>query len=158
MIDYTEIKNFEEQIYPGRIYRYQIGLQIPLANIENLEKMLVYFDQRLRLKLDLESLRLEKIRILEGEPSEIFIFFSLNRSEARSIWSVWKLIDVALAPIGKAKIESVFAQAPQLPVNLGQPETGLLQQIKSFLDSYGILLELILLSVIIAILLSEKKE
>ncbi|MBA7491444.1 hypothetical protein ES702_01990 [subsurface metagenome] len=158
MINYTEIANYEEQILPRRIYRYQIGLQIPLANIENLEKMLEYFGQRLRQKLDLQSLRVEKVIVSEAEQSELLIYFSLNQSEARSIWTAWGIIDQELAPIGKAKLLSAYVQAPQLPVELGQPEANLVELVKTFLDQWGTLIELVLLIVIIAILLSEKKE
>ena len=157
MINYTEVKNFEEQIRPGKVYRYEIAIEIPLTNIENLDRMIDYFSGRLRQKLDLQSLRTEKIRILEGEPSEIFIYFSLNGSETRSLWTVWKKIDAELVPIGTSKLLSVFTQAFELPANIGQPE-GLLAQIKQFFDDYGVLLELVLLIVIICILLSEKQE
>lgn len=158
MLNYTEVQNFEEQIHPGRIYRYQIGIEIPLANIENLEKMLEYFDQRLRQKLDIQSLRIEKIIISEAEQSEILIYFSLNQSEARSVWTAWNIIDQELAPIGKAKLLSAYSQASQLPAELGQAETGLIAEIKRFLGEWGVLLELVFLVIIIAILLSEKKD
>ncbi len=157
MINYTDIENYEEQIHPGRIYRYQIGLEIPLANIQNLDKMLEYFDQRLRQKLDIQSLRIEKIIISEAEQSEILIYFSLNQSEARSVWTAWGVVDQQLSPIGKAKLISAYVQAPQLPAELGQAEPRLIEQVKKFLEQWGVLIELILLVIIIIILL-EKNE
>lgn len=156
MINYTEIENFEEQIQPGRIYRYQVGIEVPLPNLSVLDKMLEYLDQRMRQKLDLQSLRIEKIRILEGEPSEIFIYFSVNRSEARSVWTTWKVIEQELAPIGKvAKLLSAYSQAPQLPANLGQPPLAAV--IKRFLYDWHAVIEILLLVVIILILLEKKQ-
>lgn len=157
MINYTEIENFEEQIRPGKLYRYQVEVEIPLPNLSVLDKMLEYLDQRMRQKLDLQSLRIEKIRILEGEPSELLIYFSLNQSEARSIWTAWGIIDQELAPIGKAKLLSAYSQAPQLPANLGQAEISLVEQIKKFVADWHGLIEVILLVVIILILLEKKQ-
>lgn len=157
MLNYSQIENFEERVIPTRLYRYQVALEITGQNLPVLNELLGYFQQRLRQKIDLQSLRLEKVFVSEGEPSELLIFFSVNPSEKESIWLLWKRIENELVPVGTGKLISAYAQAPQL-VELGQPEAGILQQIKSFLDSYGILVELILLVIIIAILLSEKKQ
>jgi len=157
-MNYTEIANYEERVIPTRFYRFQIGIEIPLGNIQNLEKMLEYFSGRLRQKLDIGSLRIEKIIISEAEQSEILIYFSLNRSEARSVWSVWKLIDQELAPVGKATIISAYSQAPQLPVQLGQAEVGIIESIKRFVNDWHGLIEIFLFLIIIGILLSQKKE
>lgn len=150
--------DYQDRIIPGRLYRVETALEVPLPNFPNLETMLTNFQSRLRSRLGLESLGVTKGLITE-EKAEIFIFISFGRSEAtKSLWENWKVIEWQLSAIGVPKLVNVDIEVPQLPIDLGQAETGLVEQVKQWVQDWHGLIEIILLLVIIAILLNEKQD
>jgi len=154
--NYIKVSNLDEKTLPSRVYRLQVQIEIPAQNLPNLERLLEYFIGRLKTRQDIESLFIKKGLISEDQ-SDFVMFVSFGRSEAgTSIWTAWKTIEEQLAAIGKPKLLNVYVQAPQLPVNLGQP--SLATAIKRFLYDWAPMIELVLLGVVIAILLSQKQE
>lgn len=147
--------DYQDRILPGRLYRVETSLEVPLANLPNLDTMVTNFQSRLRSRLSVQSLDVQKGLVTE-EKAELFIFISFGQTEVtKSLWTAWKTLEFQLSAIGSPKLINIDIQ--ELPANLGQPEVGVIAQIQKFLDQWGVLVELVLLIVIIIILLEKKQ-
>ena len=159
MINYTKITDWDMPLLPGKFFQYTIAIEMSAVQLQsgNFDRAIETLRQRICYKVPVEvgTLTIEKVF---GTPEniEFFVTFKLA-SQDGTVYQVAEKIKSAGSALGKTTVSNI-AREISPPINLGQPELGLIEQVKKFLDSWGVAVEILLLIFIVILLLTSDKQ